>query len=105
MAPQGPQVTREGFQEFGSGRAGRHPPELSKPAGQVAPKAREVLFDRGRDGLGDVAPVKANLLAQKVTRPGLCPDLAGEALELGRARDKRGQVEAEGLFDRSPLPF
>src|SRR5215207_9691626 len=40
-----------------------------------------------------------------MTRPCLCPDLAGQALELGRPRDKRGQVEAEGLFDRTPLPF
>src|SRR4051794_12364923 len=40
-----------------------------------------------------------------MTRPCLCPDVAGQALELGRARDKRGQVEAEGLFDRAPLPF
>jgi len=36
---------------------------------------------------------------------GTIPDLAGEALELGCTRDKRGQVEAEGLFNRSPLPF
>ena len=48
--------------------------------------------------------MKADLLPQKVASSGLRPDLAGEALELGRPRDKRGQVEAEGLFDRTPLP-
>ena len=49
--------------------------------------------------------MKADLLAQEMTSPRLGPDLAGEALELGRACDKGGQVEAEGLFDRPPLAF
>ena len=49
--------------------------------------------------------MKADLLAQEVTSPRFCPDLAGQSLELSRARDKRGQIEAEGLFDRPPSPF
>ena len=105
IEPQGPQVAREGLEEFDGRRARRHSPELAKPLGQAAPGPGQVLLDRGRDRLGDVAPVKADLLAQEMTRPRLRPDLAGQALELGRARDKRGQVEAEGLFDRAPSPF
>src|SRR4051812_38184784 len=105
IAPQSPQIAREGLQKFGSGRTGRHSSELSEPLREIAPGTRQVLLDRGRDRLGDVTSVQADLLAQEMTRPRLGPDLASQALELGCARDKRGQVEAEGLFDRAPLPF
>src|SRR3954452_21815664 len=105
VEPQSSQVTREGFQDFECRGAGRDSPELPKPVCQVAPGPGEGLLDRGRDRFGDVAPLKADLLAQEVTRPRLCPDLAGEALELGRAPDTRGQVEGVSLFDRPPLPF
>ena len=81
------------------------PPSWRNRSARVAPGSGQALPERRRDRLGDVAPMKADLLAQKVARPCFCPDLAGEALELGRPRDKRGQVEAEGLFDRAPLPF
>src|SRR3954447_21461887 len=105
VEPQAPQTVRESLPELGTCRARRHTPELSKPVRQVAPGSGQVLLDGRRDRFGDVAALQADLLAQEMTRPRLCPDLAGQALELGRARDKRGQVEAEGLFDRSPLPF
>src|SRR4051812_3655869 len=78
IAPQRPKIASEGLQTFGSGRTGRHSSELPKPVCQVAPGTGQVLLDRGRDGLGDVAPVQADLLAQEMTRPRLGPDFASE---------------------------
>src|SRR4051812_10199505 len=99
IAPQSPQIARKDLQKFGSGRTGRHSPELTKPLREIAPGAGQVLLDCGRDRLGDVASVQADLLAQEMTRPCPGPALAGQALERGRARDKLSEVKAEGLFD------
>src|SRR3954447_22521936 len=88
IAPQSPQIAREGLQKFGSGRTGRHSPELAKPVGQLAPGPGQALPERCRDRLGDVAAMKADLLAQEVACPRFRLDLARQSLELSGARDK-----------------
>src|SRR3954469_20865292 len=71
---QGPQIARESLQKLGSSRARRHAPKLAKAAGQIAPRSRQALLKCNREGFSDVAPMKADLLPQKVASSCFCPD-------------------------------
>lgn len=63
-----------------------------------------LLFSRG-DHFLDVAPTKADPFTSNIVGPPLGSRHPGQALELGGARDKRGQIEPKGPFDDTPCPL
>ncbi len=60
---------------------------------------RQRLFEPIGDELDDIPAQKCQRFAGDLQGPAFCPHRFGDAAKLGRARDKRHQIEAESLRD------
>ena len=66
---------------------------------QAFPVRRNGLLQAGHDHFDDVAPHQGYPFTQERDRAVLHADLFSEALDLGRTRDERREIEAEDRFD------
>ena len=90
-------------------REGLVTPVKAFPVADILPVDRDrreanALLHAGLDHLDDVAPNQRDPFAQQRDRAVLGAHFFGEVFDLGRARDQRRQIEAEGAFDLAALP-
>ena len=105
LARQALERRRQGFEHGQSRCPGNASAETLVGDAISIPIGRDALIAACRDHLVDIAPADADAFAEMMQNQLFGLRFSGEALEFGGARDDRGQVEAEGLFDLSPLPF
>lgn len=87
----------------GGARNTGHESEID--AVKASPVRRHALLYPRRDHLRGVTPVKRDPLPSEGKRAAFSLRLLGQPFELGCARHKWRQVEAEGGLDLAPLPF